>query len=572
MSARLRGSGLLVAAGAVCFAPAFGCLWLISAHAVDLPTGDEWDAMVPAMVELADGDFPWARVVALDNEHRLIVPHLIQLLFAKISGYDNRVELYFGWLCLLGVSVLFLLEWQRERPITPRLLLSFLPVNVVIFTFRQCENLIFAYQINVLLAIFLATLTFSLLSRPLGRVRLGLAVVTAILATYSHLLGLLVFPIGMVQLLIAHRRADPDADSVAKRAALSSAVVWAVCGALAVSAYFVDYGLPGYHPSPTHALSRPLDGAAYLLAALGSPWAVEPMTAVATGALVCVGYALVAWELRERRIATLLGPAILLSLGCAAMVAIGRSGYGDLGLAIPLRYTTYATPGLAALYSWAVLCAPTLPSAKAVLGAWLAVAFVATPLVTQLGLDYAREQRAFRWSVAEGLRSHADLTDAQLALVCPWDPARIRVLAPALERVGWSVFRDAPSPRDPALRGSTRFTIDVINGVLARDRPVPIRAPEVVVEGWAVDDAAGAPAGGVRVVIDGQRATAAYGHARPDVASAYHRRAYRGSGFRATLPTASLAPGIHRVAVEVIAADGHGRYVLSSPASIEVSP
>lgn len=96
MSARLRSTGLFVLAGALAFAPAVACLWLISAHAVDLPTGDEWDAMVPAVVELADGGFPWAKVVALDNEHRLIVPHLFQLIFANVSGYDNRVELYFG--------------------------------------------------------------------------------------------------------------------------------------------------------------------------------------------------------------------------------------------------------------------------------------------------------------------------------------------------------------------------------------------------------------------------------------------------------------------------------------------
>lgn len=467
---------------------------------------------------------------------------------------------------MLGTSILLLLEWARERPLSPRLLLLFFPVNVVIFTFRQSENLIFAYQINVLLAIFLATLTFSLLSRPSGRVRLALAVVTAVLATYSHLLALLVFPIGMAQLLIAHRGADADA----KRSALASAVVWAVCGALAVSAYFVDYQLPGYHPSPTHALSRPLDGVAYLFAAIGCPWAVAPMTAVATGALVSVGFAFAAWDLRERRTASLFGPTMLLSLGCAAMVAIGRSGYGDLSLAIPLRYTTYATPGLAALYSWAALRARSVPSANVVLASWLAVAFVATPAVTQLGLEYAREQRGFRQSIADGLRAHADLTDAQLALVCPWDPTQIRVMAPALERVGWSVFRDAPSPRDPALGGSTSFTVDVINGVVAGEAPVPIHAPEVVVEGWAVDDVARAPAGGVRVDIDGQRVTAAYGHDRPDVASARGRPAYRASGFRATVPTASLGPGIHRVVVEVIAANGHGRYVLSSPATLEV--
>ncbi len=393
------------------------------------------------------------------------------------------------------------------------------------------------------------------------------AALTAIGATFSHLLGLVVFPIGVIQLVWLRKRAS---NSGPPSRALS---VWLFAGALAYTTYFFGYHLPAYNPSRTHALSHPWEGAAFFFAALGCPWAVEPTTALVTGVVLGVGYVACGFALRRQPTLTLIAPAILLSLGSAALVAIGRSGFRDLSAAIPLRYTTYATPGLAALYLWALLRASSLPRAKLVLVSWLAVGSVATPAAMLLGLGYAREQSAFRRTVARGLVSHGALTDEDLMLVCPWDPTKIRVQAAALERVGWSVFHGIPEPAPaPLLAGSTPFTVDMINGVNASSAPIQVpSADAVVVDGWAVDEQAGLAAGGVRIGIDGRNVTAAYGIDRIDVAESLGNQSYRYSGFRAVFPPRDLRAGTHQVSIEVLAADGRGRYVSASSVEIEIT-
>ena len=527
----------LALAALVAYAPALACLWLIAAHAVNLPTGDEWDAMVPAMVSLADGRFPWADVLRQDNEHRLVVPHLIQLGLATVTRYDNRVELHWGFVCLLGTSVLFLVEHLRQRELTPFAFLAFLPVNVVLFTWRQSENLIFAYQINVFTALFLAMATFTLLQKPTP-LRIGFAAVTGVAAMFSHLLGLVVLPIGIVQLFVARRK-------------LRAWIAIAIAGWVL---HFVGYQLPAYHPDRGHVLTHPIDGAAFFLAALGNPWAIEPTTAVAVGLLLAAGYVVAGLSIWRERDSTLAGPAILFSIGCAALVAVGRAGYGDLAAALPLRYTTYATPGIVALYLWAIAHAPERARARGVLFAWLAVGFVATPAAMRHGLHYAREQAAIRQSVADALARGERVTDAQLALVCPWNPYHIRDRAPLLARVGWSVFRDAPSRHIPAHAGAPRHNIDIADAA----------SPELVVEGWAVDAAA------VRIGIDGVWADASYGRPRPDVAESLGNPAYRDSGFRAVLPREAIEPGAHRVTIEIVASDGKRRHVATSSKEVVI--
>lgn len=566
MSDPPRSATLTLGAGAIAFAPALTCLWFVARHAVNLPTGDEWEAMVPAVVSLADGDFPWQKVVQQDNEHRLAVPHLIQLALARVTAYDNRAELYLGWLCLLGTSVLLLRVLVRARGLTPRTLLSFAPANLVLFTLRQSENLIFAYQIDVLIAVFLAVATFALLERPSAS-RLGAAAVAAVASSFSHLLGLVVIPIAALMLLDGLRR-----ETQAKRPWKRALWVWLTVAAVTYGLYFTDYRFPDYNPSRTHFLTHPWEGLAFLLAPLGTPWAVEPVTAIAVGALSLLGYGLALSSLQKQR-AGLLAATMALSLGCAVMVAVGRSGFRDLAEAIPHRYTTYATPGLAALYLWALLHARQSERARAVLWAWLGVAVVCTPAATHAGLVYAGAQAQHRRNVAEKLRRHARLTDAELATVVPWNPTMIRLRAPALERVGWSVFRGAEKSGLPPLRDETILaSVDVIDDVTAPQEPVPVRGDHVVVQGWAVDQPARALASRVRVGIDGVWHVATYGLSRDDVAASVGIPSYAASGYRAEFSRAALTPGVHPVMVEVVTADGTGRYLHVPGASVQVLP
>lgn len=89
-------------------------------------------------------------------------------------------------------------------------------------------------------------------------------------------------------------------------------------------------------------------------------------------------------------------------------------------------------------------------------------------------------------------------------------------------------------------------------------------ARDIVFSGWAVDDAAKRPAGGVDVVIDETPLAADYGKARPDVAQAYKNSEYSSSGFTLTVPGGQLSKGQHMASIRVISNDKKSYY--QSPA------
>jgi hypothetical protein len=82
----------------------------------------------------------------------------------------------------------------------------------------------------------------------------------------------------------------------------------------------------------------------------------------------------------------------------------------------------------------------------------------------------------------------------------------------------------------------------------------------ILLDGFAFDPVAKAPAKAVDVVVDGKTYGTKYGAARTDVASFFKAPALVAVGFRVTLPSGSLAPGPHALVVRVVSADGAGYF------------
>jgi len=93
----------------------------------------------------------------------------------------------------------------------------------------------------------------------------------------------------------------------------------------------------------------------------------------------------------------------------------------------------------------------------------------------------------------------------------------------------------------------------------------------LVLGGWAIDRAAGRPAGGVALEAGGKpRYAATFGADRPDVAGAYGNGAFRASGFTLTVPPALLSRGRHRLALDIFTSDASGYYRLPSALDVTV--
>ena len=83
---------------------------------------------------------------------------------------------------------------------------------------------------------------------------------------------------------------------------------------------------------------------------------------------------------------------------------------------------------------------------------------------------------------------------------------------------------------------------------------------DIKVSGWAVDQNASAPAGGVDVVVDQVAFQTIYGRDRSDVAAYFKRPNYLQSGFLAAIPKGQVARGTHTLALRVVSADAHCYY------------
>jgi hypothetical protein len=125
------------------------------------------------------------------------------------------------------------------------------------------------------------------------------------------------------------------------------------------------------------------------------------------------------------------------------------------------------------------------------------------------------------------------------------DCAKVRAVAPAGPDVlgNLDVIGDMVSGRPEAR--TTGFTID--------------KDGAVMVQGWAADGTTKTAAVAACLLVDGKvvpAATATYGTARPDVATAYSLPAMGATGFMLTFGTSGLARGKHAISVAGVTTRG----------------
>ena len=77
----------------------------------------------------------------------------------------------------------------------------------------------------------------------------------------------------------------------------------------------------------------------------------------------------------------------------------------------------------------------------------------------------------------------------------------------------------------------------------------------IKITGWGIDRPGASTGAAMDVVVDGTPHSTFYGLDREDVSNYFGRVSYRQSGFSAELPSHSLSPGAHTLALRVIAAD-----------------
>jgi hypothetical protein len=445
-------------------------LWFVHHFGVSVVRTDEW-TVVPLVGAFHIGQLTLGMLWIQHQENRMLVPNLIQILLASATHFDLRAPMYLG-AALLILTLVVLAAFYRGMG--PWAYWAMVPVAVLLLSWVQVWNALFGFQMAWYLVLFCLAVVIACLARP-GYVPYALAIAAALVATYSSLQGLFIWPCGLAMLLWwpgAGRRA----------------VGWVGAGIIATAIYFYRYNFnAGGAPLLSYVLHNHRAAVKYFLITIGTVMpglrsaatAASPQGSLAPTGLagaVILGLALVAlivivWL--GRNDPYLRGAFALIVFGLLFDLAVdlGRAFSGANQLFVLWRYPTYNLVMLAGIWLgaarlWQRLGPSRLPILTVVTGGLLAL------LVVQAGLSYhfgaaeaattASQSRTARDVLANFHTAPPTLENQYLVLDWP----EVQSWAPILVRLHDNVF-------DGSAASAYRRIGIVPGGVLGRLLPVP---------------------------------------------------------------------------------------------------
>ena len=411
----------------------------VRAFGVNVVYADAWD-MVLIFRKWSSGRLAFADLYAQHVEHRMFFPRGAELLLGVLTRYNNVAEMYVIVSCFLITAAVLLVAFRREVRLP---LIFFVPVALLIFSFRQYENMLFGFQIS-----FAFTQTFGVLalyllyssSRNNFKKHAFIAALgSATVASFSTAQGLLVWPAGLLELLLG------SAVTSGKKVFVG---IWGIVGVAEWVAYFVDYKTPQGHPPLLYALSHIGAATEYFLTLLGSALFWQPELALAGGLVIsclALGSLLAMYESGVLREHSFWVSLFIYSLLILATITLGRAGMFGVWQAAISRYTTFSILAVASVYT--MLAKLVFARNSGVGRTVLLIALFGTVLLSagvsyRNGIEVGKVQEASRERAAYVLKTYRSQPDARLAAVLYPRPETVRRRAPLLERLGYNVFSE----------------------------------------------------------------------------------------------------------------------------------
>lgn len=553
---------------------------ILQRHAVNVPYWDEWDALNPDQLPAG---FSLSWLFSQHNEHRIVTTRLFTWALYKLNGWDLVTHQTINFLLyglLLFLIVLFAKKFLPELgswTILVFMLFLLSPIN--------WENHFWGFQMqfHFSLLFFLAAIYFWYDERQqwadilLGSVMAVLAIYSISSGLISSLVGLLVFT--LFKLL---RLRSASNKSIRKRELQQLFVVVGLVG-VAMALWFVDYHSVARHPPHTMLYTKLFWVHFVNIIGLGFGVDVVEFLPNFLCLLIVLAPIISAIWLNRGRLSNsswAIYTAVAGILAALAVITIGRANFG----VVQAKGSRYSEIGMM-LIPLSVLAWSSFLGARKKLRAGILVCLWLFCFLTfhNNWFDLDRYEAAAKQR-SRGLLCieiyYAGKGDGN----CPsLYPAPIAGKLDEAQKLNLSFYRDIqPSiainqavTADLVIEKETLYCVDIVNGLaLPKDAAVVIDTktqPELTMAGWAVDSKSQNEAGGVFVVIDGQKEIpTVYGQERWDVAEVHHNPRYRFSGFAASVPTSILQKGRHTLSLKILKTLGNGYYEPEQKIEIDV--
>ncbi len=310
-------------------APVLAYFWFVGHFGVNTIWIDQWSDL-GVISRAYSGHLTLSTLWAQHTENRILFPNLVVLLLAHTTRFNVVDEEFLSASALVSSIALLIIGHRRRSPTTAWIL--YLPVAILMLSIVQSGNTLWGFQFAwylVLLALSLALVLCD--SSKWTWIATSAAIGAAIVGSYSSLQGLLIWPAGLVVLLLRNRPRCP-------------VLTWIGAAAVTSAIYVVNFD-PNLGGTNGAILHHPVDGVRFFLFSVGNVIGTHGgNSAVVLGVLIVLtSLWLVVWAVVRRGDddAAPLGVALIcFGLLYALTITIGRSG-GGLDAGGGSRYTTF---------------------------------------------------------------------------------------------------------------------------------------------------------------------------------------------------------------------------------------
>ena len=144
----------------LCLLPVITGILYVYLFAADVAFSDQWE-VVPLFEKFFSNSLSFKDFYSLHNEHRMVFPRLVMLGIGIVTGYNNIIEMYFiQILFILSLLIISLIINKQFHFGIHEIPLWFILIPFLVLSLRQSENMLFGMQINFLLVLLAALLTF----------------------------------------------------------------------------------------------------------------------------------------------------------------------------------------------------------------------------------------------------------------------------------------------------------------------------------------------------------------------------------------------------------------------------
>jgi len=590
---------------ALILVPAVACFLLVRANGINVPYMDEWGFIgylrrwQAAQLNLIEF------VNVQDAEHKCFVPYMIQLLLADVSHYNEWAFFYFNYTLVCAQCLLYFLIALPlvEGEANKLLLLS--PISWLAFSVAARDCLLDASIGMNLTCTTLIILTIYLIKRSASLdLFLALAFVSALGATYCCAPGVLVWPLGWIQLvlrrvaLFGNRGGNDRANE--NDGWLPGLGAWTAVSAMVLMIYISHLNLAVHTANDTcrvtpellkHDLSAVIQCA---LALMGGPLSADLFGATAAGFVLAVLCLSAVWPLFKAaardRVHAIPGIVLFLFAALAAgLITVGRAGAG-LHCALAAKYCSYTNLGVAGLYLLVLALRHTAPTSGLVrLGVLIGLMGFGALSTWQTAIHEGDITRGARLMLANALRFRDLQSDDSLYHLSGGVPfGRVRACASLVRRGAdylegrrMSIFAE---PRPPDLERLSKtssaptFLLETINSLPVHTYPLQKHVvldrktqPTLNFAGWAIDFEGRGPCPAVYLNIDNQTdIPSGVGIPRRELVRAFRRNSYLYSGFGGTFRSDAIPAGVHTVSLKIVRAGGKTYYQSGPLVTLEV--